>query len=171
MNVYFTSDLHLQHNKIVEFGSRPFETLDEHDSGVIESVACLPTRSVVFVMGDFCFAKADHPVVAEWKACTRHIKDKRFIFGNHDEWRPELYMDLFGSVHGFLKYKEFWLSHAPIHPAELWGKINIHGHVHKRPHNHEDLQPPYKKGATHFNVNWDFWHRPVSLHEIREILL
>lgn len=36
----------------------------------------------------------------------------------------------FNKVCGFEKYKKSWLSHAPIHPAELWGKINIHGHVH-----------------------------------------
>lgn len=36
----------------------------------------------------------------------------------------------FDSVHSLIKYKEFWLSHAPLHPQELRGKINLHGHVH-----------------------------------------
>lgn len=38
--------------------------------------------------------------------------------------------DAFDEVHSLLKYKEFWLSHAPIHPEELRGKKNVHGHVH-----------------------------------------
>ena len=29
-----------------------------------------------------------------------------------------------------MKYKEFWLSHSPIHDSELRGKFNIYGHTH-----------------------------------------
>ena len=39
-------------------------------------------------------------------------------------------VDVYDEVHALLKYKEFWLSHAPLHPDELRGKRNIHGHVH-----------------------------------------
>lgn len=29
-----------------------------------------------------------------------------------------------------MKYKGFWLSHAPIHSDHLSGSHNIHGHLH-----------------------------------------
>ena len=54
--------------------------------------------------------------------------NKNLILGNHDiQLRDWVY---FNKVVGFEKYKGTWLSHAPIHPAELRGKLNIHGHVH-----------------------------------------
>jgi calcineurin-like phosphoesterase family protein len=36
------------------------------------------------------------------------------------------------SVQSLVKYKGFWLTHAPIHPDELRGKMNVHGHVHTK---------------------------------------
>lgn len=37
---------------------------------------------------------------------------------------------LCNKVYSLVKYKGFWLSHAPIHPEELRGCKNIHGHCH-----------------------------------------
>ena len=61
-------------------------------------------------------------------------------------------------VYGFVKYKEFWLSHCPIHPNELRGKVNIHGHVHNKT----------IIDCNYFNTsceNVDF--KPISLENIR----
>jgi calcineurin-like phosphoesterase family protein len=55
---------------------------------------------------------------------------KILIRGNHDTLPTLAYLHYFDEVYGLLKYKEFWLSHAPIHPDELRNKINLHGHVH-----------------------------------------
>jgi calcineurin-like phosphoesterase family protein len=55
---------------------------------------------------------------------------KHLILGNHDEFAIDEYFKVFNKVHGFVKYKGCWLSHAPIHPNSLRGKINIHGHMH-----------------------------------------
>ena len=60
---------------------------------------------------------------------------KHLILGNHDLDRPHRgmlqLMRVFGDrIYSLHKYKGFWLSHAPIHPSELRGKRNIHGHVH-----------------------------------------
>ena len=58
----------------------------------------------------------------------------------------------------FVKYKEFWLSHAPIHPEELRDRINIHGHVHYK--NIDD--------ARYFNVSCEnIGFKPISLENIR----
>ena len=65
---------------------------------------------------------------------------------------------------GLYKYKEFWLSHAPIHPCELRGKRNIHGHVHQ---NHV-MDEHHKRDNRYINVcveNTD--GAPVSLDKIR----
>jgi calcineurin-like phosphoesterase family protein len=63
----------------------------------------------------------------------------KIILGNHDLERgnaPSLEdyllipnLEVYGMVK---KYKKIWLTHAPIHPKELRGKFNVHGHVHKQ---------------------------------------
>ena len=55
---------------------------------------------------------------------------KFLVRGNHDLCDTAAYLKVFAEVYGLLKYKKFWLSHAPIHPDELRGKVNLHGHVH-----------------------------------------
>jgi calcineurin-like phosphoesterase family protein len=55
---------------------------------------------------------------------------KRLVRGNHDEFKVEKYLQVFEDVLGITTYKGYWVSHAPIHPVELRGKRNIHGHVH-----------------------------------------
>ena len=67
----------------------------------------------------------------------------------------------YDEVYSLLKYKEFWLSHCPIHPDELRGKLSLHGHTH----NHNIDDPRY------FNTSCEnIDYTPISLHEIREIM-
>lgn len=61
-----------------------------------------------------------------------------FVPGNHDTDNTErqdllkrmIGMGLFHKVGSMFKVGGFWLTHPPMHPAELRGKPNIHGHVH-----------------------------------------
>jgi calcineurin-like phosphoesterase family protein len=55
---------------------------------------------------------------------------KILVRGNHDELPVQMYLSVFEEVYGITRYKKSWLTHAPIHPDELRGKSNIHGHVH-----------------------------------------
>ena len=53
------------------------------------------------------------------------------VTGNCTEHIPmKVLCEYFDEVHSLYKWHEFWLSHCPIHPDELRGKVNIHGHVH-----------------------------------------
>lgn len=71
------------------------------------------------------------------------------------------YVQVFDDVQGFMKYKEFWLSHAPIHPNELRGKVNIHGHVHSATIDDD----------RYFNTSLEnIGYKPISLQEIRKIV-
>lgn len=60
---------------------------------------------------------------------------KILICGNHDLDRQVNKMsdlvEVYDDVYSLHKYKGYWLSHAPIHPDELRGKNNIHGHTHR----------------------------------------
>lgn len=69
------------------------------------------------------------------------------------------YVKAFDDVQGFMKYKEFWLSHCPIHPAELRGKTNLHGHVHSA-----TIDDVRYFNTSLENINY----KPISLYMIRE---
>ena len=62
------------------------------------------------------------------QVCGRKV----LICGNHDtDHNPmKILCEYFDEVYSLYKWHEFWLSHCPIHPDELRGKLNIHGHVH-----------------------------------------
>lgn len=90
------------------------------------------------------------------------LNGKVSVTGNCTEYISTAKLcEAFDEVHGLLKYKEFWLSHAPLHPDELRGKNNVHGHVHTESVN--DLQ------YLNVSVDSSFMNFfPRTLHEIRE---
>lgn len=126
--VYLISDLHFAHKKILDFAGdyRVGDTVDQHNEILIHKWNSVVTkRDKVFVLGDVCMGGTDNK-----KLLHQLLGHKVLIKGNHDRWPIKSYLDVFENVWGIVKYKGFWLSHCPIHPAELRGCRNIHGHVH-----------------------------------------
>lgn len=124
MSVYFTSDLHFGHTNIHKFRTQ-FENEKEHREYVIwEWCSKISKRDIVYVLGDAAFT-------TDGIESFKNLPGRKILIrGNHDLCDTSAYLKVFEEVYGFLKYKEFWLSHAPIHPYELRGKVNLHGHVH-----------------------------------------
>lgn len=126
-NVFHISDLHFYHKKIMQFagdyrdGDTPLENM--------HIIICLynsiiKKNDTVFFHGDVVWRKEDLSILDDLKG------RKILIAGNHDDHPMSEYVKYFEDVRGLLSYKGFWLSHAPVHPNELRGKRNIHGHVH-----------------------------------------
>jgi len=123
-NVWFCSDLHLGHKRIGEFRAPLVNSEFENRTRILQDWNNNVTkRDTVYVLGDVCF---DVELFDSLNLPGRKI----LIRGNHDRFQTSKYLQVFDEVEGLLKYKEFWLSHAPIHPDELRNKINLHGHVH-----------------------------------------
>lgn len=125
--VWVTSDWHLGQKNIAKF--RPIVTSVENNTWLLTQAykSLVSKRDIVWFLGDMVF-DLDHLQV---------IKDlpgtKRLVLGNHDTDQQVDVANLclvFDEIHGLAKYKDAWLSHAPIHPDELRGRINIHGHTH-----------------------------------------
>lgn len=123
-NVWFCSDLHFGHKNIDKF-RKGFRSEQEHREYIkYHWEKAVTKRDTVFVLGDAAFTEES---VVDFKG----LKGRKFLIrGNHDLLKTSTYLEYFEEVYGLLKYKEFWLSHAPIHPNELRNKINLHGHVH-----------------------------------------
>lgn len=124
--VFFISDLHLGHKSILNFSpSRGGNTVDEHDHMLVAKWNMVVNkRDTVYVLGDVCF-DASKLILLNEMVGTKHL-----ILGNHDKFQLPVYQKYFYKIHGFRTYKGFWISHAPLHPDELRGRKNIHGHVH-----------------------------------------
>ena len=154
-NVWFISDIHGGHKNICNF--RPFETEEEHFNTIkLNYHKVVTKRDKVFFLGDIAFNKESLIDIGSWVGASKVL-----VMGNHctESLHIKDIVNCFDEVHALIKYKEFWLSHAPIHPNELRGKKNLHGHVHSA--TIEDTR--------YFNCcleNTDY--APISLYQIRK---
>lgn len=126
---YVISDLHLGHKKILEFSGtlRGGTTPEEHDQWIIDQWNSVVTKhDLVYVLGDVAMNAEALKLVKQLKG-TKHL-----VRGNHDVESLQKYLEYFATVYGLHLYKgAFWMSHAPIHPQELRGRLNLHGHSHQ----------------------------------------
>lgn len=124
-NVYVISDLHFGHKNIHLFRSElGVANEEEHNELIIDRWnSVIRKRDTVWVLGDACFSIDRLPLFNKMNG------NKHIVLGNHDV-DAVYFLPYFNRVTGFAKYKGAWLSHAPIHPDELRGKLNIHGHTH-----------------------------------------
>lgn len=125
-NVYAIGDLHFGHKNIHTFRQLSgIDSEEAHRAYLIEKWNSVITkRDIVYVLGDAAFTIEGLESIGQLKG------RKILVRGNHDLVHAKDYLEYFDDVFGIVKYKNAWLSHAPIHPGELRRKINIHGHVH-----------------------------------------
>jgi calcineurin-like phosphoesterase family protein len=155
---YAIGDLHLGHKAILHFSpQRGGSNVDEHNEWIIHqwNSTVKHKNDMVWVMGDVAFSLEALKLVGRLKGY------KRLVRGNHDQQSTENYLEYFNNVFGIVKHNGLWLSHAPIHPRELRGKFNVHGHVH------QNTIPDRR----YFNVSVEALNGiPIKLTEIKERL-
>lgn len=124
--IFFISDLHLGHKRILEFSpERGGTDVISHSEWLVQQWNSVVTKNdLVWVLGDVCFDKTHLKYLKRMKG-TKHL-----ILGNHDQFPLDTYLQYFNKIHGLMKYKGHWLSHAPVHEGSLRNLCNIHGHVH-----------------------------------------
>ncbi|WJJ54749.1 nicotinate phosphoribosyltransferase / putative serine/threonine protein phosphatase [Acinetobacter phage AB1I1M-1] len=156
-NVLFLGDLHAGHKSITKYRTQFRDELDHFEYVEEQYHKRVTKRDKCIFTGDAVFSLDRAKRIAKWPGI------KELCLGNHDTDNVSM-KDLiwtFDEIYSLRKYKEFWISHAPIHPDELRGKRNIHGHVHYQ--NVQDLR--------YFNTSLEnIGFKPISLHEIRVIM-
>jgi calcineurin-like phosphoesterase family protein len=123
--IYVISDLHFGHeNMAVHRGFSSAEQQDEHIIQRWNSI--IKKHDTVWILGDITMEKGNYKNLALLKGY------KKVVLGNHDlpQHIPEMlkYVNCVCGV--YMKMKGLILSHFPVHPSELRGRINIHGHNH-----------------------------------------
>lgn len=152
-NVYFVGDLHFGHKNIHKFREE-FESESQHREFVMDKWQSKVTkRDKVFVLGDAAFTMDAIDSINQLNGM------KVLIRGNHDNLNTAVYLKAFKEVEAVVRYKGFWLTHIPIHPLELRGKKNIHGHVH-----YATIPDINYENVCLENIGFE----PISWHELLE---
>ncbi len=141
MTVWFTSDLHLGHAKVIEYCRRPFAHVDEMNDALIKRWnAVVQPDDFVYILGDVALCKPDRAL-----AFIRGLRGHKFLIaGNHDKanrkhyeratdaflWVKDLH-DVRLSVGGQEDQRAI-LCHYPM---LTWNKSHhgawqLHGHCH-----------------------------------------
>ena len=152
--IHFIADLHLGHNGIAKL--RGFEDSFAHDEYLVEQWnKKITKRDTVWIVGDITMEKIDSYYYLDQLKGIKNV-----IGGNHDQ--PQHTVELMRYINkycGCFQYKGFWLTHIPVHPSELYSKLNIHGHVHEKS----------IPDDRYINVCCDVLdYTPISLEEIEE---
>ena len=171
--IFFTSDLHLCHDREFVFKPRGFENVEDMNKAIIERWNnVVGDDDLVYVLGDLVLGGSTGTI--KGAEMLKQLKGKiRIILGNHDSVkRQELYsaMDNVESIlwADFIKYDgyHFYLSHFPTMTGNLEKEsikqvtINLFGHTHSKELFYEDI--PYM-----YNVAVDAHDcTPVEIHDI-----
>lgn len=167
--IYFTSDQHYWHARVIEYCNRPFSSIEEMNAGLI----ALHNRTVspddtTYMLGDFCFGNQH-----KMRTILSQLNGTKILIrGNHDRLKDHKLIELgFSAVSERSNFDDMLLSHYPYRGAEHderderfverqyvdEGSWLLHGHVHQH----------WKKKARMINVGVDVWNlRPASLAEI-----
>ncbi|QXV85202.1 serine/threonine phosphatase [Escherichia phage TrudiGerster] len=160
MKVKFWSDLHLDHPGTLRF--RPwFKNMKEHDEYILDTLSKhIGKRTKLVLLGDIAVGREG---LAKLKSVIYNVPNQ-LILGNHDAERQGLrikdLVDVYDDIQALGKQtgggKKFWLSHCPLHEAELRGKVNIHGHVHTNS----------VRDQRYINVSFEMSKTPITLEDI-----
>lgn len=176
MTIFFTSDTHFWHARVIEFCARPWPDVQSMNEGLIKNWnETVGPDDTVFVLGDFVFGGVGKIT----DIMGRLNGTKRLVIGNHDgRCKPDKWVKLgFETAqHSDLVVvddRALLCSHFPWreyqHDERTFKQqleYNptawlLHGHVHCE----------WKRKGNMINVGVDQWnYRPVSLDEIVELV-
>ena len=161
-HVYVTSDWHIGHSGITDKFRTQFPSDDAHDDYILGCARAVVTkRDVLIVIGDATWTETGIRKIADTFFPCKLI----LVRGNHDTLPINDYLRVFSEVYGAYAYKKYWLTHIPIHPQEMYGRHNIHGHCHRG--------GPYEtlRDTSYFNAILEFNdYLPIRIERVGEII-
>jgi calcineurin-like phosphoesterase family protein len=161
-NVWFCSDLHFGHRNIHNLRKGLESEQDNVDRISDWWFRLVKDRDLVWVLGDAAFTEEAIDRIALLPG------KKNLVRGNHDHLPTASYLRAFSEIYGIIAKYGYWLSHAPIHPDELRGKVNVHGHVHYATITTDEGYTDWRYfNACVENANFQFGCPLFSLEELR----
>ena len=129
--IWLYGDLHLGHTKAAAW--RKFSSTDAHDRPIETTWrALIHKRDTIYILGDAAFGHEAVECLGTFPGL------KRLILGNHDNYRPEFYLENRIKPMAMQVIHDVLLTHIPINPFSVTRWIgNIHAHTH-----HNTLRDP-----------------------------
>lgn len=166
MKNYYIADCHFGHTNVIRFDGRPFDSIEEMEEILVMNWnAVVRPEDIVYIVGDFCWGKAD-----EWLRIVRRLKGRKVLVkGNHDlsQYPAELKRE-FADIKDYLEVNDMGtdgrnrkviLSHYPImfykHSNNSWYYM-LFGHVHMTAENDQlelwraELRAAAEKGIADY---------------------
>lgn len=190
--LWFTSDTHFSHSRIIEYCNRPFGNVEEMNQAIVDRFnSVIQPEDTLYHLGDVALGKMDESL--SW--VNKINGHKILLAGNHDRlwpwfkgqnhemWHHKYVEAGFEAVHLGTGQVEIWrqrflMCHFPYvgdsresdryvqHRPVDNGIPLIHGHTHSAAKYSESLA-----GTTQIHVGVDAWNfYPVSAEDIQEIM-
>lgn len=177
---YFTSDLHLGHDREFIYRDRGFNSMTEHDIVILNRInETVKEDDELYILGDFVLG-TDLDYV---RRCVEEIvcQNIHLILGNHDTPRKiEIYKEFdkiveicYATMINYNKKITFYCSHFPTimdsDDPEHLHYIGLYGHTHQKISYYcGDNNALSKLNPRMFNVGIDAHGRPISERSIVE---
>ena len=171
MGIYFTSDLHLGHDREFIYTPRGFQSVWEMNDTIVKNWNDIITpNDDVYCLGDLMLGDND--------AGIRYIKNLKghihVIRGNHD---TEARMNLYNKCYNIVEITEgqffdwgkyhFYLNHYPTFTSNLEKSdriaehiVNLYGHTHQKTNFYNDIPFMYHVGVDSHDC------KPVLIQDI-----
>lgn len=178
MSIYFSSDLHFNHDREFVWGARGFNNVEEMNEAIIERFnSVVQPGDILYLLGDSALGGGEKATLEANKALIERLNGEiHMVRGNHDTSpRVEMYQSCANVVEAakwadMLKYKgyHFYLSHFPTMTGNLEKETlkqctcNLFGHTHQTSNFYMDLPFVYHVGVDSHNCY------PVLLDDIIE---
>lgn len=178
--MFFVSDSHFNHENIIKYCKRPFDSIEEHDNELIKRWnEKVPEDGIVFHLGDVAFG--NHERVNE---ILKQLNGKIYlVIGNHDwrrivndhKWRFELMTQ---QINMKIGKRHIILNHYPMLCfSGAWrgedATYQLFGHVHTSPYTDEGLDQSRMKMlfTSQYDVGVDNNNfTPISWKEVDQVI-
>lgn len=176
--VWFTSDTHFWHTKVISFGRSAFKTIEEMNDHIIaEWNKRVGPEDTIFHLGDFGWGRS-------WVPILEQLNGKKYLcVGNHDphNWRTcyaKYFENTFNKTQIIVEGRHIYLCHEPFlcyggcNRNEKNAVWQLHGHVHSGPGMHGADIPrmvyryPYQYDVGVDNNNY----APINYTEVAKII-
>lgn len=169
---YFTSDEHYGHEKIIEYCSRSYDSVEEMDEEIIRRHNSVVTgRDTVVHVGDFAWGNRN-PIILRDRLNGHHI----FVRGSHDKCL--LAYPGYANIRYMFEEKVYGQYIAACHypmrswPRSHYASFHVFGHVHGAVYEVAGVIQGACIGGLSFDVgvdNNDFY--PVDFDTLKRVMV
>ena len=137
MTIRYLADMHFDHDSIIAYDNRPFDSVEEMNEALIANWNRVVTdpEDLTWILGDFCFRDGER-----WNELLSRLNGRKaLILGNHDDTSAVGEESVRAQLEDVAEYREILdrdrhvvLCHYPIlaFRDHYFGWYHLYGHVH-----------------------------------------